>query len=94
LPYGGGSSGSFLCSSATVWKTAHSVELGFWMFSQYWQLHGGTNSLCEIHRQFCQFAAQLQNEFPVQTPISERAERPLQLPACRFEFSQSDSTSE
>ena len=51
--------------------TAHSVELGFGFLSQDWQLYGRTNSLCEIHSQFCHFAPQVQNEFPVQTPSSQ-----------------------
>ena len=44
-----------------------------WILSQDWQLYGGTNSVCDSHSQFRHFAPQLQNEFPVQTPISERA---------------------
>ena len=43
------------------------------ILSQDWQLYGGTNSVCDTHSQFCHFAPQLQNEFPVHTPISDRS---------------------
>ena len=51
---------------------------GIWILSQDWQLYSQTNSVCDIHSQFCQNAPQVQNEFPLQTPISERAVPALQ----------------
>ena len=70
---------TLVCNPSTDGALLHQRPFcgaGIWILSQDWQLYSKTRLLCSIHSQFCQNAPQVQNEFPFQTPISERAGAP------------------